>query len=275
MPRKKQIVQKQKRQKTYAPGEMAGDAAHVKPRGVFKLFNNYALFAGIGTIAIVGGLLLTVLLSNNTTSVVGDDNGVRGEGVTRATPEAGETSTSGAATLIKEYTAPPPLTIDPAKSYTATFKTEKGDIVVELDPEAAPETVNNFVFLAKDGFYDGSTFFRVVADDSGTLHFAQAGDPTGTGSGGPGYDLPFEDSELTFTSGTLAMAKPDGASRLNSGSQFYFTLQDEPTLDGRNTAFGKITSGMDVLTTFEPRDTSAQQDPPPGVRIESIEISES
>ena len=275
MPRKKQVVQKQKRQKVYRPGEMAADMRHVKPRGVFRIFSNYPLFAGIGVVAIGAGLLITVLLRNNTVSPTGDDNGVRGTGVTRTTPEAGSTTETGASGQIKQYTAPPPMTIDATKTYTATIKTEKGDIVVQLDAAAAPEAVNNFVFLANDGFYDGSTFFRVVADDGGTLHYAQAGDPTGTGSGGPGYDLPYEATSAAFTAGTLAMAKPQGAGSDNSGSQFFFTLTDEPTLDGKNTAFGKVTSGLDVLRQLDPRDTQTQQEPPPGVRIESIEIAES
>lgn len=279
MARKKQVVQKQKRQKSYMPGEMAGDFKHVKPKGVFKIFSNYPLFAAIGVVAIAAGLLITVLLGGGSTPISSDDNGVRGEGVTRTTPEAGATaeatSATGAADTIKQYGAPPAMTIDINKTYTATLKTANGDIEVTLDPKAAPEAVNNFVFLARDGFYDGSTFFRVIADDAGTLHFAQAGDPTGTGSGGPGYELPFEATTTSFTSGTIAMAKPDGAGQLNNGSQFFFTLTDEPTLDGKNTAFGSVTAGLDVLQELEPRDTSAQQDPPPGVRIETIEISES
>jgi cyclophilin family peptidyl-prolyl cis-trans isomerase len=276
MPRRKQTVQKQKRRKTYLPGEMAGDTAHVKPKGVFKLFSNYGVFAAIGIVAIGAGFLFSVLLGGGSTPTSGS-NDVRGEGVIRTTPVAGETSetsNTSASSNIKQYSAPPAMSIDTNKTYTATIKTEKGDIVVQLDPKAAPQAVNNFVFLAKDGYYDGSTFFRVVADNEGTLHFAQAGDPTGTGAGGPGYDLPYEATEATFSAGTLAMAKPDGAGTSNSGSQFYFTLTDEPTLAGKNTAFGTITEGLDVLASLEPRDTQTMQDPPPGVRIESIEITE-
>ena len=275
MARKKQTVQTQKRQKTYAPGEMTGEAAKVKPKGVFRIFDNYALFAVIGGAGLIGGLLISVLLGGGTTPVNGND--VRGDGVIRTTPVAGETtepSDTGASANIKQYGAPPPMTIDLAKSYTATIKTEKGDIVITLDPEAAPDAVNNFVFLANDGYYDGSTFFRVVADESGTLRFAQAGDPTGTGSGGPGYELPYEETDIAFTAGTLAMAKPQGADAANNGSQFFFTLTEEPTLEQQYTAFGQITSGLDVIESFEPRDAQTMQDPPAGVRIESIEITE-
>lgn len=276
MPRKKQTVQTQKRQKSYMPGEMTGEATKVKPKGVFRIFDNYALFAGIGAVALIGGLLLTVLIGGGR-AVTSGSNDVRGDGVIRTTPEVGDTpqtTDTGASTNIKQYAAPPPMTIDPAKSYTATIKTDKGDIVIELDAEAAPEAVNNFVFLANDGYYDGSTFFRVVADESGTLRFVQGGDPTATGSGGPGYDLPYEETDVPFTAGSLAMAKPQGAGSANNGSQFFFTLVDEPALEGTNTVFGRIVEGLDVLASFEPRDSQTMQDPPPGVRIESIEITE-
>jgi peptidylprolyl isomerase len=274
MPRKKQIVQTKKRQKAYRPGEMTGEATHVKPKGAFKVFSNYQLFAIIGVIALGAGLLLSVFLGGGTTA--GDGTGVdRGE-VIRTTPQAGATADpeSGAAANIKQYPAPPPMMIDTAKTYTATIKTESGDIVVELNDDEAPETVNNFVFLARDGFYDGVTFFRVIADAEGALHFAQAGDPTGTGSGGPGYDLPFESPAATFERGVLAMAKPNEAGAPNNGSQFFFTLQEEPTLDGKFTSFGRVTEGLDVLEGLTPRDPQTQESPAPGARIESITINE-
>jgi peptidyl-prolyl cis-trans isomerase B (cyclophilin B) len=253
---------------------MAGDFHHVKPRGAFKIFSNYPLFAAIGIVGIGAGLLFAVILSNNTTILQNDDGGVRGEGVTRTTPEAGATADpeTNAASNIKQYSAPPEMVIDATKTYRATIKTDKGDIEVELDAAAAPVTVNNFVFLARDGYYDGSTFFRVAADDTGALHFAQAGDPTGTGLGGPGYELPYESSGLSFSAGTIAMAKPQGPGTVNNGSQFYFTLASEPTLDGQNTAFGQVTSGLDVLQSFEPRDSKSDSE---AVRIQGIEISES
>ncbi len=274
MPRKKQTVQTQKRQKGYQPGEMAGDAGHVKPKGVFRIFSNYPLFAAIGVVALGGGLLLAVLVGGGQ-SPTSNSLGVRGDGVIRKTAEVSATTTTGAAANIKQYSAVPPMTIDTTKTYTATIKTEKGDIAIELDAAAAPQAVNNFVFLAKDGFYDGVTFWRVVADDAGALHFAQAGDPTGTGNGGAGYDLPYEPTTASFSAGVLAMAKKPDAGSPNNSSQFFFTLQDEPTLDGKFTAFGKVTAGLDILKTFDPRDPQTMQDPPPGVRIESISISES
>jgi cyclophilin family peptidyl-prolyl cis-trans isomerase len=273
MPRKKQTVQTKKRQKAYRPGEMTGEATRVKPKGVFKLFSNYQVFAIIGVVALAGGLILGVVLGGGSTD---PDPGVERGEVIRTTPEPGATADpeTGAAANIKQYPAPPPMVIDTAKTYTATIKTEKGDIVIELNDDDAPATVNNFVFLARDGFYDGVTFFRVIADEDGALHFAQAGDPTGTGSGGPGYTLPFESPAASFERGVLAMAKPNEAGAPNNGSQFFFTLQEEPTLDGKFTSFGRVTEGLEVLESLTPRDPQTQEDPEPGARIESIEISE-
>lgn len=276
MPRKKQVVQTKKRQKTYNPGEMSGEATHTKPKGAFKLFSNYPLFAAIGVIAIGGGLLFAVLIGGGSRPVDSEDNGVRGSGVTRTTPQAGETSTSGTPVVnTTVYSAPPAMTIDPAKKYQAVIRTEKGDVTVELDPSEAPQAVNNFVFLAKEGFYDGVPFWRVVADETGNLRFAQAGDPTGTGNGGAGYELPFEPTTASFEAGTLAVARKSEAGAPNNSSQFFFTFRDEPTLDGEFTVFGRVVEGLDVLQALTPRDLRPGQDGDPAVKIESIEISES
>jgi cyclophilin family peptidyl-prolyl cis-trans isomerase len=142
------------------------------------------------------------------------------------------------------YKALPPLTIDPQKTYVATVTTNKGNIVVSLDAKAAPQTVNNFVFLANQGFYDGLTFHRV---EPGFV--IQGGDPAGKGTGGPGYTIPAE-IKLPHVEGAIAMARlPDQANpkRDSSGSQFYITLAPTPGLDGQYTAFGQVTQGMDVV----------------------------
>jgi peptidyl-prolyl cis-trans isomerase B (cyclophilin B) len=142
------------------------------------------------------------------------------------------------------YSAPPEMQIDTSKTYIATISTAKGDIVVQLDASAAPLTVNNFVFLAEQGFYDGLTFHRV---EPGFV--IQGGDPTGTGAGGPGYTVPAE-IQLPHVEGAIAMARrgdqvnPDRAS---SGSQFYITLAPTPFLDEGYTAFGHVIEGMEVV----------------------------
>jgi cyclophilin family peptidyl-prolyl cis-trans isomerase len=170
-----------------------------------------------------------------------------------------------------QYEAPPEMVIDPQKQYRATIKTAKGDIVVELDAESAPVTVNNFVFLAREGWYDGVTFFRVLPG-----FVAQSGDPTNTGLGDPGYELPPEIG-LLHKSGAIAMARRSdqvNPERLSSGSQFYIALDEIPQLDGAYTVFGYVTEGMDVLEKITPRDPSQNPELPPGEEIITIEIEE-
>lgn len=142
---------------------------------------------------------------------------------------------------VKQWSAPPPMTIDPEKTYRATIQTERGDIALELYPQHAPKTVNNFVFLAREGFYDGVTFHRVIDD-----FVIQGGDPTGTGRGGPGYRFEDEvkDNPLRHETGVISMAN---AGPNTNGSQFFITHSPQPHLDGRHTVFGKVVSGMDVV----------------------------
>lgn len=169
----------------------------------------------------------------------------------------------------RQYDAPPRMTIDPQKQYRATIKTEKGDIVLELDAENAPVTVNNFRFLAQAGWYDGVTFFNVRP---GLV--AQTGDPTNTGLGDPGYELPPEIG-LPHTTGAIAMARLSdevNPERLSSGSQFYVALEALPQLDGAYTVFGYVIEGMDVVRAITARDPSLNPDLPPGDEIITIEI---
>jgi cyclophilin family peptidyl-prolyl cis-trans isomerase len=145
------------------------------------------------------------------------------------------------------YSAPPTMQIAPGKAYVATISTTKGDIVVQLDASAAPQTVNNFVFLSREGFYDGLTFHRVEP-----RFVIQGGDPLGNGTGGPGYTVPAE-IQLSHVEGAIAMAlKGDqvNPTRASSGSQFYITLAPTPFLDGGYTAFGRVTEGMDVVKSI-------------------------
>ena len=163
--------------------------------------------------------------------------------------------------------APPSGALDTAKTYAARFKTEKGDIVVELFADRAPRTVENFVNLARAGFYDGTTFHRVIGG-----FMAQGGDPTGTGTGGPGYQFAdeFHPSLRHDSGGILSMAN---AGPGTNGSQFFITYGPTPHLDNKHSVFGRVTSGLDVLQSLRERDP--QRDPQPGDRIEAIEITES
>jgi cyclophilin family peptidyl-prolyl cis-trans isomerase len=162
--------------------------------------------------------------------------------------------------------APPSGDLDTSKSYTATLKTEKGDIVVDLFADRAPKTVENFVNLARSGFYDGTTFHRVIAG-----FMAQGGDPTGTGTGGPGYQFgdEFHPSLRHDSAGILSMAN---AGPGTNGSQFFLTFGPTPHLDDKHSVFGKVSGGMDVLRSIRERDP---RDREPGDRIETIEIAES
>jgi peptidyl-prolyl cis-trans isomerase B (cyclophilin B) len=145
------------------------------------------------------------------------------------------------------YSAPPEMQIDASKTYLATISTAKGDIVAQLDASAAPLTVNNFVFLSEQGFYDSLTFHRV---EPGFV--IQGGDPTGTGGGGPGYTVPAE-IQLPHVEGAIAMARLGdqvNPTRASSGSQFYITLAPTPFLDDGYTAFGHVIEGMDVIQSI-------------------------
>ena len=165
-----------------------------------------------------------------------------------------------------QWSNPPEMTIDSTKSYSATLQTENGDIILQLFAAVAPFTVNNFVFLARQGYYDGVTFHRVIAG-----FMAQGGDPTGTGAGGPGYNFDDEvDNDLSFDrQGLLAMAN---AGPGTNGSQFFITYAPTPHLTGKHTIFGEVIQGMDVALAIPPRDP--QRDNDPGVVIESISIVE-
>ncbi|HEX9013543.1 MAG TPA: peptidylprolyl isomerase [Anaerolineaceae bacterium] len=160
------------------------------------------------------------------------------------------------------------MTIDTHKQYTATLKTEKGDIVIQLYADKTPTTVNNFIFLAKQGWYDNVTFHRVLSG-----YIAQTGDPSATGYGTPGYFFANEiDPSLKYDSpGVVGMANAGADS---NGSQFFITYAAEPKLDGKYTIFGKVIQGMDVVQKLTPRDPSQANNLPPGDKILSVTIEE-
>ena len=168
--------------------------------------------------------------------------------------------------LSVQYKEEFPMTIDTTKQYVATLRTDKGDIVIDLNAKKAPKTVNNFVNLAQRGFYNDSTFHRVLPD-----FMAQGGDPTGTGSGGPGYTIPDEFTDLTHEVGVISMANTGQPH--TGGSQFFITYVPTPWLDGHHTVFGKVTQGMDVVKALIPRDP--QQNPrSPGSKLLEVLIEE-
>ena len=151
--------------------------------------------------------------------------------------------------MAKQYSSPPQMGIDPNKTYTATFDTSRGKIVVDLFPKEAPGTVNNFVFLARDGFYNGTKFHRVIPD-----FMIQGGDPEGTGRGGPGYKFAdeFKGNPHKHQIGSLSMAN---AGPGTNGSQFFITHIKTDWLDGKHTVFGKVTKGQDIVDSTKQGDT--------------------
>jgi peptidylprolyl isomerase len=168
--------------------------------------------------------------------------------------------------IQRVFSAPPAFTLDPNKTYTAVIKMEKGgEVRLQLLPKDAPQAVNNFVFLAKNRFFDGLTFHRVLPG-----FMAQGGDPLGTGFGGPGYVLPPDKNSLPFEAGVISMAK--GSAGV-SGSQFFITLAPTPHLQGEFAVFGKVTAGMDVVQKITLRDPTKPNQPPSDV-IASIQIIE-
>ncbi len=163
----------------------------------------------------------------------------------------------------------PEQVIESGKTYTATLTTEHGDIVIELYPEAAPETVNSFVFLAQQGYYDDITFHRVLEG-----FMAQTGDPTGTGSGSPGYTVPAEfDNGLLFDQpGRVGLARAQNPN--SGGGQFFITFNETPHLNKQYTVFGQVTEGMDVLRQITLRDP--QRNPGfEGDKLISVTVEES
>jgi cyclophilin family peptidyl-prolyl cis-trans isomerase len=170
--------------------------------------------------------------------------------------------------MPKQYSKAPDMQIDPSKQYAAIMHTDKGNIQIELFAAQAPKTVNNFVVLARDGFYNGTTFHRVIKG-----FMAQGGDPTGTGTGGPGYRFADEPGALALkhdSKGILSMAN---AGPNTNGSQFFITYGPTPHLNGKHGVFGRVVAGMEVAEAIRERDP--QRDRQPGDRLISVDIIES
>ena len=168
--------------------------------------------------------------------------------------------------MQKQWKTPPPMAIEQGKTYSATIDTDIGVMVIRLFADKAPVTVNNFVFLARQGFYDGTVFHRVIKD-----FMVQGGDPTGTGRGGPGYRFKDEIHHdlMHDRSGVVSMAN---AGPNTNGSQFFITHVPTPWLDGKHTVFGAVQEGMDVLMAIPPRDPSAVESP--ATQILQVRITE-
>jgi peptidylprolyl isomerase len=199
--------------------------------------------------------------------VIGAWFGVRALQHSPTAPAAATPGAASTASTSKQWASAPAMTIDKSKQYFATVKMAKGgEFVMQLFPDKAPITVNSFVFLARQGFFDGVTFHRVLDG-----FMAQGGDPTGSGTGGPGYEFVNEDSDLKFDkAGVVAMAN---AGRDTNGSQFFITFGPQPQLNGGYTIFGQVISGMDVVNGLTRRDPN--QNPTfAGDAMQSVTIEE-
>ena len=169
--------------------------------------------------------------------------------------------------MAKQYSEPKDQKIDANKSYTATIETDAGTMTAELYPKIAPQTVNAFVFLAREGFYEGVIFHRIIPG-----FMIQGGDPTGTGTGGPGYKLKAEFNDIKHEKGVLSMARTNDPN--SAGSQFFLMHDRAPHLDRQYTAFGKANSGLDVIDKIANAPRGAQDRPLKPASIKKITITE-
>lgn len=235
---------------------------HTKKKVTKKNANKSVLFPLLLVVFVIIAVILIIIFTQ----------GAKPESTAaKATPPVEVTASNELPVLIstKQYSSGPPMLINTTKKYTATIKMASGgEFVIELYPDKAPMTVNSFVFLAREGFFDGVTFHRVLDG-----FMAQGGDPTGTGMGGPGYEFAYEGSDLAFDkAGVVAMANSGPATATN-GSQFFITFVPVQQLNGGYTIFGQVTSGMDVVDALTRRDPERSPDFT-GDAIETVTITE-
>jgi cyclophilin family peptidyl-prolyl cis-trans isomerase len=172
--------------------------------------------------------------------------------------------------MPKKYDKAPDFTIDPKKKYQAIFHTDRGDIRVDLFADRAPVTVNNFVFLAREGFYDNTTFHRVIKN-----FMVQGGDPEGSGRGGPGYKWNDEPSALRIPHDSVGILSMANAGANTNGSQFFITHGPTPHLNGKHAVFGKVADQDSIAVLNSIRERDPMRDPKPGDALKSVEIVES
>jgi cyclophilin family peptidyl-prolyl cis-trans isomerase len=222
----------------------------------------FSLFFGILGLSGGSSSSNTPMQANEAPDVPGDNG----------TPTAsGTPSVDATPVAIKRYTVAPALIIDPAKKYAATISTTKGDIVVDLYPDQAPLAVNSFVYLANDGYYNNTAFMELAKNKDGTPFTAQAGDPTRTGLGTPGYTVKKEPTSRPFVKGAVAMG---GSSSDSNGGQFFFALSNEPALNGKYTIIGQVTQGQDVLDKLSLVDLTSGKATGSGDMIKSVTLTE-
>lgn len=274
MPKRKRrelqhLRQEPSRRKNYQLGSTAPNEIY-KPGFPMNLLGNVKFFAIVGVVVavlMVGGALLT------TSNLDQGDPDSLPTNTPTSSATADASATASPTTTTRSFQKAETVIDATTKKYSATVKTSKGDFVIQLDAEKAPNTVNSFVFLARQDYFDGITFHRVIDN-----FVIQGGDPTGTGGGGPGYttaDEPNQERNLKYT---VSMAKVGGQSVF--GSQFFINLKDNPSLDFDNPTvnkyypFGKVVSGQEVVDAIGKVPTGAGDKPTEPVIITDIEIKE-
>ncbi len=257
------------------------DVTKLKLTGALGLITNPKLF--LGAMVLMGlAMLLSVLPGFSTGNRSTGDNGriqQAGE-IEDKPPEATDAATpqpsTSTAPTVKRYDTPPSQKVDVTKKYLATVKTSQGEFQIELDPKQAPETVNSFVFLAQEGYYNNTPFMELVKNQDGSKFVAQAGDPTCKAGGAcqalgsPGYSIRKETTALPFATGAVGMG---GSSPTSNGGQFFISYGDYPALNGKYTIFGRVTSGMDVVNKLSLLDLT-QSDSGQADMIISVDIRE-
>jgi cyclophilin family peptidyl-prolyl cis-trans isomerase len=231
-----------------------------------KLFMIFAAFAGI---AMVVGLAAGALSSGTTTDSGPMQANEAPDVPINSTTQTPDTTSDAAP--VQRFTEPPAMAVDTSKTYKATVQTAKGAITIELYPSKAPEAVNAFVFLAQQGYYNGTPFMELVKDQSGGKFYAQAGDPTRTGLGTPGFSIKKEQTDLPFGRGYVGMG---GSASNSNGGQFFISYGDYPALTGKYTIFGKVVSGLDVLDNLTLLDLTSGRASGTGDTIQSVTIGE-
>ena len=243
--------------------------------GPLKIFANRRLFlalAAFAGLAMVVSLFLGAIAGPSTTNTDGPMQANEAPDVAVETVLPGTQTQPTPVPVVKRYTAPPAMTIDASKKYTATISTARGDITMELNPSAAPQAVNTFVFLAREGYYNGTQFMELVKGKDNSKFYTQAGDPTATGLGTAGFSVPKETTSAGFDRGAVGMG---GTSENSNNGQFFISYVDEPALDGKYTIFGQVTSGLSVLDNLTLLDLTDRGNSGTGDKIVSVTITES
>jgi peptidyl-prolyl cis-trans isomerase B (cyclophilin B) len=270
-----------RRQRRRTPRGYA-DVRRAQLPGFLGVITNPKIFV-VAMLLMGGSMLLSVLPLGGSGAQPTDDGQIHQAGELVDEPIVGAEETAqpqqaSSTPTVKRYDTPPSLRIDPSKRYVATVKTSKGDFQIELDPRQAPESVNSFVFLASEGYYNNTPFMQLSKDQEGNKFVAQAGDPTCKADvacpalGTPGYSIKKESTTMPFARGAVGMG---GSSPTSNGGQFFISFGDYPALDGKYTIFGRVVSGMDVVDRLSLLDLTPQAEPGQADTIISVEIAES